>query len=58
VYRSVDEPNLVMVDLELDTLSQCQTLLARLDQLWAGPGGTVMQNAHAMIVDAVESKPV
>ena len=58
LYRSVNEPNLVMVDLELDTLAQCQALLTRLEQLWAGPGGAVMQNAHAVIVDAVESQSV
>jgi hypothetical protein len=56
VYRSVDTPNLVMIDLELETLAQSQTFLERLEQLWAGPGGKVMQNAEALIVDTVESK--
>jgi len=58
VYRSVNEPNLVMIDLELDTLPQSQAFLERLEQMWAGPGGAVMQNAQALIVDTVESKSV
>ena len=58
VYRSVDEPNLVMIDLELDTLAQSRTFVERLEQLWAGPGGKVAQDARALIVDTVESKAV
>ena len=58
VYRSVNEPNLVMIDLDLETLSQSRALLERLEVLWAGPGGAVMQNAQAFIVENVESKSV
>lgn len=58
IYRSVNEPNLVLIDLELDTLAESTTFLERLEQLWAGPGGAVMQNAQALIVDTVESKSV
>ena len=58
VYRSVNEPNLVMIDLDLETLSQSRALLERLEALWAGPGGAVMQNAQAFIVENVESKSV
>lgn len=58
VYRSVDEPNLVMIDLELETLAQSRALLERLEQLWAGPGGAVMENAQAWIVNTVESRTV
>jgi hypothetical protein len=58
VYRSVNAPNLVMIDLELETLAQSRAFLERLEQLWAGPGGAVMQNAQALIVDTVESKSI
>jgi hypothetical protein len=58
IYRSVDEPNLVMIDLDVETLAQARAFLERLQILWAGPGGAVMQNAHALIVDTVESKSV
>jgi hypothetical protein len=58
IYRSVNEPNLVVIDLEVETLEQARALLERLEQLWAGPGGAVMQNAQALIVEAVESKSI
>jgi hypothetical protein len=58
VYRAVAEPNLVMIDLELDTLAEAERLLGRLRQLWAGPGGAVMRNPEAWIVETVESVSV
>ena len=58
VYRSVSDPNLVMIDLELRTVAQAEALLERLKQLWAGPGGAVMRNPEAWIVESVESKSV
>ncbi len=58
VYRTVADPTLVMVDLELDSLEEAQGLLERLRQLWAGPGGAVMRNPEAWILESVESKSV
>jgi hypothetical protein len=58
VFRSIEDQNLVMIDLELDTIAEAETLLARLHQLWAGPGGAVMRNPQAWIVEKVESKTV
>jgi hypothetical protein len=56
VYRAVADPNLVMIDLELDTLAEAERLLGRLRQMWAGPAGAVMRNPEAWIVETVESK--
>jgi len=56
VYRTVADPNLVMIDLELDSLEAAEALLARLRELWSGPGGAVMRNPDAWILDHVESK--
>jgi len=58
VYRSVADPNLVTIDLELDTLPAAQRLLERLRRLWAGAGGAVMRNPEAWILDHTESKTV
>jgi len=58
VYRSVSDQNFVMIELEFDTLLEAETLLGRLHELWAGPGGAVMRNPEAWIVEAVESKSV
>lgn len=58
VHRSVADPNFVMIDLELDTVAEAERLLEKLRRLWAGPGGAVMRNPEAWIVETVESKSV
>jgi hypothetical protein len=58
VYRAVADPNLVMIDLEFETLAEADVLLGRLRQLWAGPGGAVMRNPEAWILETVESRSV
>ena len=55
VHRSVADPNFVMIDLELDTLAEAERLLEKLRHLWVGPGGSVMRNPEAWIVETVES---
>jgi len=56
VYRTVADPHLVMIDLELDNLEAATALLARLRELWSGPGGAVMRGPEAWILDHVESR--
>ena len=58
VHRAVADPNFVMIDLEFETLADAEGLLERLRHLWAGPGGAVMRNPEAWIVETVESKSV
>jgi hypothetical protein len=56
VYRANADPHLVMIDLELDRLDAANSLLARLRPLWAGPGGAVMRNPEAWVLDHVETQ--
>lgn len=56
VHRAVADPNFVMIDLEFDTVAQAEKLLEKLRHLWAGPGGAVMRNPEAWILETVESK--
>jgi hypothetical protein len=58
VHRSVQDPNFVMIDLEFDTVADAERLLDRLRKLWAGPGGAVMRNPDAWIVETVDSRSV
>jgi len=58
VQRSVADPNFVFIDLEFDTVEVAERMLAKLRHLWAGPGGAVMRNPEAWIVENVESKTV
>jgi hypothetical protein len=56
VFRSVEDPNYVMIDLEFDTQREAEGLLEAMRGIWAGPGRAVMQNPKARIVDTVDSK--
>jgi hypothetical protein len=53
LYRAVADRSLVMIDLEFQTLPEAEQFLARLRVLWAGPGGAVMRNPEAWIVETV-----
>lgn len=56
VHRSVTDPNFVMIDLEFGTVAEAEMVLEKLRRLWAGPGGAVMRNPEAWIVETIESK--
>ena len=58
VHRSTADPNFVMIDLEFDEVADAERLLEKLRRLWAGPGGAMMRNPEAWIVETVESKLV
>lgn len=58
VFRSVADPNFVMIDLEFGTLAEAEAMLGRLRQLWVGPGAAVTRNPEAWIVETVESTTV
>lgn len=55
VFRSVDDPNLVMIDLEFDSVEEARGLLATMERIWMGPGKAFMHNPEAWIVDSVET---
>jgi hypothetical protein len=55
VLRPIDDPNYVMMDLEFDTPSQAEALLAAMRVVWGRVEGTIMMNPQARIVEAVET---
>ena len=55
VSRAVDDPNLVMIDLEFGTIAEAEGLLSKMRDIWAGPGGAFMRNPQARIVETVET---
>lgn len=55
VFRSVAEPDLVMIDLELDSVDEAERMLGRLQELWAGPAKALMQGPQARIVEEVDA---
>jgi hypothetical protein len=56
VMRAVDDPKDVLIDLEFDTRTEAESLLAALHEVWRGPGGAVTRNPRARIVETVESR--
>jgi hypothetical protein len=58
ILRPVDNPNFAIIELEFDSVSDAEALLAGLRQLWARVEGTVMMNPQARIVEVVEEVEV
>ena len=58
VHRAIAEPNFVMIDLEFDAAADAERVLEKLRQLWAGPGGAVIRNPEAWIIETVEARNV
>lgn len=58
ILRPNDDPNYVMIDLEFDAIAPAQAFLAKMEQIWGGPGKAVMQNPRARITECVETKTI
>ena len=56
IMRAVDKPNHVLIDLEFDTVSQAEGLLAAMRVVWARVQGSIMMDPQARIVETVETK--
>ncbi|MCZ7545372.1 MAG: hypothetical protein M5R40_18460 [Anaerolineae bacterium] len=56
IMRPIDDANHVMIDLEFDTVSQAEALLAAMRVVWGQVEGTIMMNPQARIVEAVETR--
>ncbi len=56
ILRPVDDEKYVMIDLEFDTVSQAEALLAAMRVVWGRVEGTIMVNAQTRIVEVVETK--
>lgn len=55
IARAVDDPDLVLVELELDDLGAAESFAARLRTLWADAGPRVgLERPTARVVDVVE----
>lgn len=56
ILRPVDDPNHIIIDLEFDTASQAEALLAAMRVVWSRVEGTIMTNPQSRIAEAVETK--
>lgn len=55
IFRSIDDPNYVMIDLEFDTVAEAEALLAAMRTIWSRVEGSIMSSPQARIVERVES---
>lgn len=55
VFRAVDDPNYVMIDLEFDSTQKAEEFLRTMERLWIGAGKAVMQNPRSRIATRVEA---
>lgn len=55
VYRSVQEPNYVAIDLEFDDRSSAEKMLNALEVMWKKIDGTVITGPKAKLFDVVET---
>jgi len=56
IFRPTDNPNYALVELEFDSSSEAEALLAAMREVWRRVGGTIMENPRVRIVEVVESK--
>jgi hypothetical protein len=54
VLRSVDDPDFVAIDLEFDTPGEAERFLEKVEQVWAGRGGALVQAPRGRIFESVE----
>jgi hypothetical protein len=56
VLRPIDDANYVMIDLEFDTASQAEALLAGMRAVWDRVQGKIVMNPEARIAEVAETK--
>ncbi len=56
IYRPIDDPKYVIIDLEFDNANHAGAFLTSLRKLWKDAEGKVMHNPKARIIEVVEDK--
>ena len=56
VLRPVDNPQFAIIDLEFNTRSEAESLLAAMQQVWQRVGGTLIQDPQWQIAEVVDAR--
>lgn len=56
VLRAVDDPNVVMIDLDFDTREEAEAFLATMRAIWLQVQGTLIHEPQARVAESVEAK--
>lgn len=55
IFRPMDNPNYVLIDLEFDNLANAESTLTALHKLWSNVEGKVMEDPQTRILNMIES---
>lgn len=55
IFRTTDNPNYVIIELEFDNLPEAEKMLENLKKLWSQVEGKVMTNPQSRIIETIES---
>jgi hypothetical protein len=55
VFRTTDNPNYIIIELEFDNLPEAEKMLENLKKLWPQVEGKVMFNPQSRIIETIES---
>ena len=55
IFRPVDDPHFVSVELDFDSSAAAETFVEVMRQIWQRVDGTVMTNPRVRMVDCVEA---
>lgn len=56
ISRPIDNPNFAMIDLEFDNLSDAESLLGAVQQVWQRVVGTLIHDPQWQFSEIVETK--
>jgi ribosomal protein L35AE/L33A len=56
VFRQIDNPNYVIIELEFDKLDKAKEILAALQVVWKQIEGKIITGPKTRIIEMVESK--
>ena len=55
IFRTTDNPNYIIIELEFDNLQEAEKMHEGLKQLWPLVEGKVMMNPQSRIIETIES---
>jgi hypothetical protein len=58
IFRPIDNPNYVIIDLEFDNSEEAKETLVALRNLWGKVEGSIMMNPQTRILELVETTDV
>ena len=58
IFRPIDDPNNVIVDLKFETMKQAQEALSALQNLWGDIDGKIMMNPQTNLLVVVETADI